>query len=1450
MCKPSSRLCNAIIPNYQELNASETNITANTQRNLTTMIDRNGNRYEYVHNIRGMLLEERRYSNRDINPDDPVVFVTSHTYSQDALLLTSTNPEGDSVSFLYDSSNPLRVQQRNLLSSTNTPGARGASQAELVESFTYEPVYNLVKTTTNARGFSTSHLFDYQHEDNLSALASELGISEAQVTSLMSAVGMTMTGGVNGQINGNIIRTDFPSATLSEGSTQSVYKTYHFNHFGQMIEQVDAEGIVTDFEYYAENDPDGDTLASVSGRTLSTDTGGYRKAVVRDSRIDARRTRSGPALAIRTEAAYDEVGNKVRGTDGRGNSTRFIYNQLNQLVRKIAPAPFEYLTDYYYDANNNLVRVSEQNVGTSGPNLTGWVHTVYRHNTLNRKTSEIQTPAKGVQLETLYEYDANENVVAVQEPEGNRIARVYDERDLVFQSTRGAGSESSSTQTMHYDGNGNLLRVIDAVDNTGDGNPESTLFTYDGYNRLLQSTDAEGNRMAYQYDANSNKELQRHFGNSGIAGIDNEILLAETLVSFDELDRAYQRDDSLLVNGQAQNVGAGLSPDDNQVTGVRLFDANGLVVRSTDDNGNQIVHSYDGLNRRNLVVDANGNNTNTVFDNNNNAIQTTETQVNVGNRLADKAITTTATYDELNRKVTNTDALGNITRYRYDSRNNLIQTNDALGNVTLAIYDGINRLLETREYLAIDGTGDSTLDKTNPTNIDAAISAYYAYDGNSRLVFQGDDNSNATGYQYDALNRRFQTDYADGTKVSVSFDADNNAISSTDQNGSVFSHQYDGLNRLTATTVVPASGVVGSTAWAYSYDGLSRRISASDNNDPSLSSDNSTVEYRYNSLNYLLSETNNGLAASASYDGLGNRQQLNYPGGRVLDYDYDAIYNLKAITDTTGGASDNVVEYDFAARRVLERRYGNGTKLSYIGAAANDMGYDGINRVLQHHHSNAAEELIAGFDYAYDKVHNRRYEVDQFAQLADVYEYDSTYRVIRAAYRVAANDATLQAVSNNNSTNADVAGIISPQDESYLLDGVGNRASLQTVEGDVSDAVGYQSNAMNEYTRIGAVEQSHDANGNLTSDGERSYHFDAKNRLLRVSTLGGNTIASYKYDAFGRRIEKRAGSETVRYMHFAKRVLEERGIFSQLQRQYVYGSWVDEVLQLRNAANEDFYYHGNSIGSIAAITNGSGDVVERYRYSAYGETTVLEADGVTELDESSVDNAYGFTGRRFDPETGFYYYRARYYAPERGRFVQRDPLGYADGMGVYVYVNGNPINMLDPFGLESITISSYPGGGAGSGSGGGWGHAWVSGTDADGNTSSAGSWPSESAGSESVLPWVDYPGSVTDSPGDRDGYPEDKYTDSQIDSVTFEVTPEQYEKYQDFVESAQKDEDRRWSLRDNCTDFAIEAAKEAGVDIDYDDASNLGHSDPAELAEWIKEQNKIQEENKDNGKSQ
>ena len=111
-------------------------------------------------------------------------------------------------------------------------------------------------------------------------------------------------------------------------------------------------------------------------------------------------------------------------------------------------------------------------------------------------------------------------------------------------------------------------------------------------------------------------------------------------------------------------------------------------------------------------------------------------------------------------------------------------------------------------------------------------------------------------------------------------------------------------------------------------------------------------------------------------------------------------------------------------------------------------------------------------------------------------------------------------------------------------------------------------------------------------------------------------------------------------------------------------------------------------GSIIATTDENGDVRNQYAYSSYGVTD----------DEGGIP--FKFTGQKYDNQSGLYYYKARWYDPETGKFLQPDPIGYGDGMNMYAYVSGDPVNLTDPSGLSSdsdcvtpdtdICVSSTP----------------------------------------------------------------------------------------------------------------------------------------------------------------
>jgi RHS repeat-associated protein len=133
------------------------------------------------------------------------------------------------------------------------------------------------------------------------------------------------------------------------------------------------------------------------------------------------------------------------------------------------------------------------------------------------------------------------------------------------------------------------------------------------------------------------------------------------------------------------------------------------------------------------------------------------------------------------------------------------------------------------------------------------------------------------------------------------------------------------------------------------------------------------------------------------------------------------------------------------------------------------------------------------------------------------------------------------------------------------------------------------------------------------------------------------------------------------------------------------GYFVDAIL---GDTNEVVYYHANVLSTTYALTDSSGSVVERYRYDAYGATTVLDADGSADADGASdVENPYTFTGRRLDTETGLMQYRNRYYSAELGRFVSRDPAGYVDGVNLYHYARSQPTKLADPHGEAAITVA-------------------------------------------------------------------------------------------------------------------------------------------------------------------
>ena len=416
----------------------------------------------------------------------------------------------------------------------------------------------------------------------------------------------------------------------------------------------------------------------------------------------------------------------------------------------------------------------------------------------------------------------------------------------------------------------------------------------------------------------------------------------------------------------------------------------------------------------------------------------------------------------------------------------------------------------------------------------------------------------------------------------------------------------------------------------FTYDANGNRISMDDQAG-------STV-YIYDSRNRLISETKTlgrtDYTTSYGYDAASNIVSIVYPDGTVINQNYDDLSRLTSV--------DGYAQFLWNENSQLDQIvYQNNVTTSYT--------YDVRNRPTQIKTARNSSDLL-DLTYTYDPAGNILQMKDnpdgQLKEQWD-YTYDSLDRLITASG--------------------------GPQGDSYSLnyyyDSASNRIQL-------NNAV-YTYNEMNELlTQEGDTNYTYtyDEYGNCTTknDGETiwEYHYNYENMLVSVEE-NGQITEQYIYDGNGKRIKK-IDSESVRiYTYSGTNVLYEINMTTQMEAVYIYGP-TGRIAKRVNDITE--YYHTDHLGSARLTTSENGAPVTEIHYKPFGEQI------------NRAEEKYTFNGKELD-KTGLYYYGARYYDPENGRFLTRDPLqggtGAPQTLNRYTYCLNNPLGYIDPAGLDA-----------------------------------------------------------------------------------------------------------------------------------------------------------------------
>ena len=905
-------------------------------------------------------------------------------------------------------------------------------------------------------------------------------------------------------------------------------------------------------------------------------------------------------------------------TDGLGRQWRFDNHINGQLIGIRRPGEATDSTSIGYDSNSAVLSVTHDGVANSyARTVAGNVSTTVITDPLSKSKTvtadlslgQITSVKDELNRTTSYQYDANGRPTKLTLPEGN-----YDQ--------------------LTYDARGNLTQKVSVAKS---GSPLANVTVSAAYpatctnaitcNKPTSTTDANANVTDFTYDPTHGGLLTVTAPAPATGGVRPQMRQTYTLVA---PAVAGEPSAYMLTGKSACQSLASCSGNSDEVKATIGYNSSFLPLSMSAGDGSGALTAT-----QTMTYDPSGN------------------VLTVDGPLAGTADTTAYKYDVAREKVgvisPDPDGAGPLKMraarftYRADGqvskqeKGTVISQSDAdwvnfvPSEVVDVGYDGnarvitqklsnggINYALTQSSYDAL-GRSDCVATRMN-TAVYGALPATAC-----TLSTQGSlGPDQITRSVYDAAGQIIAHKVAVATAdeaadASYAYTSNGELASLVDGEANKTSYVYDGLDRLSQTQY-PSSTRGAGTSNPGDYEQLS--YDAASNVTARRLRDATSIAFTYDKLNRPTFKDLPGSEPDVTYgyDNLGRLTSAS-KSGNAQAFTYDALGRNLTQVSPQGTVTS---AWDVGGRRTLLTYPGSGLAVNY------DFLVTGETSKIRENGATSGIGVLATFGY--DDL-GRRTSLNRGNGTVTSYGFDPVSRLATLAEDLAGttND---QSASFSYSPANQIMGISKSNDlYAWTGHGAGSTSSV--------------TNGLNQLTSIGGASTAHDARGNLTTDPTTGKVYVYSSENLLISGSGGVNL---NYDPL-MRLGQLSSTVTTRFGYDGMDLIAEYDGNNSLLRRYVHGPEADEPLvQYEGAGTTDRrFVHSDERGSVVALSDGTGTVLTTNRYDEYGKP------------QSTNAGRFQYTGQTWLPELGLYYYKTRMYAPQLGRFMQPDSVGYDGG---------------------------------------------------------------------------------------------------------------------------------------------------------------------------------------------